>query len=80
MGIKAPLPPCKDCAERAVGCHGKKDGEHRCKRYGAYMEQMAACQEAKDRMYIAYEACRYARNSAAMYRGERLRQQLRGRK
>lgn len=31
--------PCKDCEMRCVGCHGKADGEYRCKAWGAYREE-----------------------------------------
>lgn len=35
-------PPCKDCEMRCVGCHGKTDGEYRCKAWGDWQEEKAA--------------------------------------
>lgn len=35
-------PPCKDCEMRCVGCHGKADGEYRCKAWGKWKDAEAA--------------------------------------
>lgn len=37
------VPPCKDCAARYVGCHGRhEDGRPRCEAYGEYEATKAA--------------------------------------
>lgn len=48
-----PQPPCWDCADRRVGCHGADEsGAWRCDAYGTYQAEMdklrAAKQETKD--------------------------------
>ena len=41
MRSGAPQPPCRDCAARCVGCHGKDEGgSWRCAAYGAYQAAM----------------------------------------
>lgn len=40
-----PMPPCKDCEDRELGCHSK------CKKYQEYTEKMKEIHKAKDDWY-----------------------------
>lgn len=36
------IPPCKDCQDRMVGCHGKEDKKWKCEAWGKWKDAEAA--------------------------------------
>lgn len=62
-----PQPPCWDCADRRVGCHGADEsGAWRCDAYGAYQAEMDKLRAAKRETKDAADVMRwYARARTA---------------
>ena len=56
------VPPCKDCAARYVGCHGRhEDGRPRCESYGVYETAKAAEDAQRQELIREREIDRYQR-------------------
>lgn len=62
-----PQPPCRDCADRRVGCHGTDaSGAWCCDAYGAYQAEMDKLRAAKRETKDAADVMRwYARARTA---------------
>ena len=62
-----PQPPCRDCADRRLGCHGTDEsGAYRCAEYGTYQAEMDKLRAAKRETKAAADVMRwYARARTA---------------
>lgn len=55
-----PTPPCRDCADRRVGCHGTDEsGAWRCEAYGAYQAEMDKLRKEKREAKDAADVMRW---------------------
>ena len=74
------VPPCKDCAARYVGCHGRReDGRPRCEAYGEYEATKAAEDARRQALIREREIDRYQRHKINEYSAKAEKARLCGR-
>lgn len=77
----SPVPPCRDCGARCVGCHGRdENGRHRCDAFGAYEAEKDQFNAGKRAVIRQQEAEFYTREQAAERRARQMREKKRGKR